>query len=421
MFDTLEYDVFEKSFLKTYAPYIANAPPLLISDLIKIKFFLLNQSEVLQTLEKLETRLKATLFKKNIDKSQFINPYLPEYNNNKTFKILSDTLKEWLQNTSFLPEITVFNDIEEASTFFSTLKQKAQFKDKGSDYKHGEWTHLIQFFLIANNKTLVAALSNKDIADLYAQLGEINYHDSTRNLWDLVFDEVESNKPFQFTCPEKITAFFMKKPSHNSSTPIFKACIRRRYARREENLQAAGKLAQLFPRPYFKKNGVIIIRNHIEAFIKEKFINLPLQVQNSVSIYVKKYLSDDYYDEVPTPTDIEHQWNVSSVEFRQLMLAPALIAEESLINAVSKGNLPEVEKALRTIEETGGNINALDSTGNSALMYAIQKKQTTIVKILLNAQGINKDNVLEQSTFDIAPDYKDTNDEKTESFSTFTL
>lgn len=239
MFSSELFKFYKRNILSEMLPSLKNVPYRLQEDIIKIKYFLQNKAAILVALNRLELALLKTLALKNIDYQQFIKS-----TGTKDHKVLSDTLKQWLQQTAFSPNIAEVRSFLPATFFFEYLKNKVLLKDIGSSPFHGEWSHFIQWYLICNNHELCNALSSSPVI-IYQMLGSLSFNAAIDNeddtLWSMAVDRLYISEnvlyeDFDFSCPEFITDFLVKE---KDTFPVLSTCVNKRLVKRirsEQNL-----------------------------------------------------------------------------------------------------------------------------------------------------------------------------------------
>lgn len=177
-----KFEEYSKIFYEEFELALSNANLELKEDLVKIAFFLQDVDKIYEGLGELEEKLSENMDKKKIYSSFFLTS-----SDNKCHKILSDVLKEW--GNVFFKEIIKTSNFLPDNDFLKNLNRRIMVKDIGSGIRHGEWSHFIQWYLIAHNKALIDSL-NYPLDYIYMQLGETsqNILNKAMTLWDIIFD-----------------------------------------------------------------------------------------------------------------------------------------------------------------------------------------------------------------------------------------
>ncbi len=227
IFETEDFKSFEINYFIDNKDTITKAPLLLAADLCKINYFFHQLPLLNEGLAKLDAEIAENLKKKNISVESFVSGFSKR--DYKCHRSLSQSLKKWLITSNFSHEVeTVITELSKKE-FFSLLKNKTMFKDVGIDPFHGEWSHFIQWYLVANNQELIHSL-NFPPHVIIQMLGDNDNNVKGKDtLWDLTFDSFKEKPSFNFTSPENITQFLKKKLVQ---FPFLSANIQKRFLKR---------------------------------------------------------------------------------------------------------------------------------------------------------------------------------------------
>ncbi|KTD66492.1 helicase [Legionella santicrucis] len=228
MFDTKDFKIFEKKYFEDYNETLSKAPLLLAADLCKINYFFHQLPLVKKGLSKLEAEIGEKLLQKNISLESFVSDL--DIDNYKCYKSLSESLKQWLINSDFSHQIIILSSELSKKDFFYLLKNKNMFKDVGIDPFHGEWSHFIQWYLIANNEDLVKNLNF--LPHVIIEMMGNTKNNNKQSLWEITFDSFKEESIFNFTSPENVTSFLK---SSSSDFPLLSTNIQKRFLKRVKN------------------------------------------------------------------------------------------------------------------------------------------------------------------------------------------
>lgn len=196
----------------------------LIQNYLEIGIFLMNEEAVSSCLVELENEINQVFNDKNIDiKNDIKND---EYTK-KSIKNLRNHMVNFLIQFGFSEKIAIPTSILSENEFYNILKNKYLLKD--STFRgvgHGEFTHLLQWYLIADAVQKKIIKLNKPLIDIYTEIGMIlKYQTITglpQSIWDILVDASVLNNQFsKFRSPEYITEYFMNTDREDLKTLSF--------------------------------------------------------------------------------------------------------------------------------------------------------------------------------------------------------
>jgi hypothetical protein len=159
-------------------------------SLIAVAKLLSDKSIVVEQLHKLESLLAAkreSLKEGKKDTSHVDTSSPPRF---KDYKFLSSILYEYLNANGFSESVVLGNEVVARDTVLSYFEQGSLFKDQVARkaMSHGEWTHIIQWFILTEAHKAYNLLSVTPV-DLLKWIGKDDRNREV-SLWDLTFESV---------------------------------------------------------------------------------------------------------------------------------------------------------------------------------------------------------------------------------------
>lgn len=154
----------------------------LYPDCVKIAEFLMDESACLKWLQELNDELQRKLGASQV-----------------TVNLLRFFLEDELAKFGFQPLMAKGSDLVSPNTFAELLEQGYILKDTGlGGNAHGEFTHAIQWLMIARQQQATGFLS-KDVLTIYQHFGTSmrNTPVSSSTLWDHVVDNTREDLSFR--------------------------------------------------------------------------------------------------------------------------------------------------------------------------------------------------------------------------------
>lgn len=199
----------------------------------------------LDTLEK-ELQYFAKNAKKILVAAQNENSLfaLPAASSDKPYsrqKILSEFLYNWALSEGFNQEkYAKVNSSLGDDEFLGLLKNKIVFKDAGTDFMHGYWPHLLQFYLISAECKSNKNFLQHSLLDIYTSMTQIKSSTKSVNmnwtfkdnaaqehlLWDILFDK-EITYCKDYRCPENLTGRLIKDADTEKRWPLVSESVKR--------------------------------------------------------------------------------------------------------------------------------------------------------------------------------------------------
>lgn len=196
----------------------------LIKNYLEIGNFLENEKTISSCLVELENKINETFQNKGIDiKSDAIND---DYTKG-SIKVLRNYMLDYLTPFGFSEKMVIPADILSENEFYNILKNKFLIKDSSfRGVGHGEFTHLLQWYLIAYGVNKGMIKLNKPLIDIYIEIGRIlKYQEVTgvpQSIWDILVDSSALNNEYsKFRSPEYITEYFLNTDRKDLSTLTF--------------------------------------------------------------------------------------------------------------------------------------------------------------------------------------------------------
>ncbi|VVC75357.1 hypothetical protein AQUSIP_06470 [Aquicella siphonis] len=165
-----------------------------IEDCAKIAVFLQDENAVINQLKRLNVLLKEEA---KIQGLKVNEPTPFGYLQHK--KVLRNVLERELAKMGFQPDFGKTTGFLKPEVFRSAISAGLIVKDPGVSIEHGEFTHAIQWLLIAWQQSDSAFLS-KPVIDVFKQLGDDRsvYPQSSgteKNIWDVIVDQQPTVSP----------------------------------------------------------------------------------------------------------------------------------------------------------------------------------------------------------------------------------
>lgn len=295
--------------------------PPIIEKLIRVAAFLKDPEQTIKQLVKLNGLLvkKAQLLG-IIEVNSNGNPILAAYRKNEPYrphrKLLRNLLEAELEKFGFQPEFVKVTGILSPTVFRELLRNKLILKDSGVDISHGEFTHAIQWLMIAWQHEETGFLADDDnlndlaiVSDIYKAFGEENtvyqrtdfnmpsivnnYSESA--LWDNFLD-LSSSKPQNFTCPERLNKFLLKTDSEDLA--FLRSLIESRFTKRDKpdliEFKTDEKYKESYPNKQYTGSSLpfTLFPNKIHDDLKH------LSIQEKKQITVNSELGSEYKGKV---------------------------------------------------------------------------------------------------------------------------
>lgn len=173
--------------------------------------------------------------------------------NLKHNKVLRKVLEEGLEKVGFLPNFAKAIEYLEPETFRFFLRAGQQIKDPGVGVSHGEYSHPIQWWIIASQQKENPFL-DMPIIDLYNELGKENavydkFYDPDRghvekNIWDMIVDQSSTAKDCR--SPDQLQRIMLYACSELDNS-LLRALMKSRHDKRWRNPSIKPKPDQYKP------------------------------------------------------------------------------------------------------------------------------------------------------------------------------
>jgi len=205
-------------------------------DLQQMQEILQNKEIINRQLEKLEQELK------NSSCSLMILLY--------NWSIENGFSDKWVRVTTLVYQ----------TDFLDILKKRQLIKDYGVSPLHGEFSHVLQFYIICEANKENQYLKNP-IADIYARMGsyDCRFKSDLMTLWDLIVDRRLSEKcpPHDARCPERLMGYI---ESCSGDYPLLSGAIRKKYVLLLRGLFAGNSNGKEHMQLFDKQNKLPMIK-----------------------------------------------------------------------------------------------------------------------------------------------------------------
>ncbi|WP_454782317.1 LirA/MavJ family T4SS effector [Legionella sp. WA2022007384] len=194
-------------------------------DCAKISLFLQNNDAVLEQLKILNTLVKEEAKKRGVAISE---EQSGDYLKHK--KVLRSVLELELAKIGFAPDFGKALSVLEPNSFALIYSKGIILKDPGAGTEHGEFTHAIQWLLIAWQQKNTSFLS-LPVIKIYNKFGD---SDKFKSIWNAVVDE-NKEACFDARSPERLHQMILS--SDDPELSALKALCQSRVNKREMDTQ----------------------------------------------------------------------------------------------------------------------------------------------------------------------------------------
>ncbi len=187
-----------------------NISETLMDDFEKMSKILTNEDCVNRQLSKLEN-----LLKKRVDEGDYDIGEDRHYK-----KLLSNVFYEWGLENDFNKMWVKIKRLVSREEFQEFLSKKMLLKDTGAVPNHGEWTHVLQWYIVAEALKESNFKLNNTLADIYVALGDVALNRKgiivEETIWGKLFDRFPENVSdnSDFRCPEKLLEYIRNKAAY---------------------------------------------------------------------------------------------------------------------------------------------------------------------------------------------------------------
>lgn len=199
-----------------------------ILNCAKIGAFLMDKEAVIRQLKKLNRLLLTEATNRNF-KEDTSDGYL------KHNKLLRDVLENELSKFGFQKDLAKATSFVREKVFRNALKEGYLIKDPGAVIEHGEFSHAVQWLLIAWQQEEFSFLDSK-VIDIFKALGDdkaVFLEKDERSIWDLLVDRLPFLKPIhEYDCryPENLQSTILN--SDDNELAFLKSLFCSRTAKR---------------------------------------------------------------------------------------------------------------------------------------------------------------------------------------------